>query len=64
VHLLPTAFYAAMQNETWIAVGSSHHNVETEAAKHDLNTSGTLKSADDPTLSDQTESENMKVITV
>lgn len=45
-------------------MGSSHHNVETEAAKHDLNTSETLKTADDPTLSDQTESESMKVITV
>ncbi|TKW40537.1 hypothetical protein SEVIR_1G252200v4 [Setaria viridis] len=51
------------KTETWKSVGSSHHNVETEAAKHDLNTSETLKTADDPTLSDQTESESMKVIT-
>ncbi|PAN07262.1 hypothetical protein PAHAL_1G322700 [Panicum hallii] len=46
--------------ETWESVGSSHHNVETEAGKHDLNTSETFKTAAGPTLSDQTES--MKVI--
>ncbi|KAF8768830.1 hypothetical protein HU200_007393 [Digitaria exilis] len=46
-----------------LCVGSSHHNVETEAAKHDLKISETFKTADGPTLSDQTESESMKVIT-
>ncbi|OEL14368.1 hypothetical protein BAE44_0024615 [Dichanthelium oligosanthes] len=51
------------KTETWKYVGSSHHNVETEAAKHNLNTSETFKTADGPTLSDQSESESMKVIT-
>jgi len=50
------------KTETLESVGSSHHNVETEAGKHDLNTSETFKTADGPTLSDQTESESMKVI--
>jgi len=50
------------KTETLESVGSSHHNVETEAGKHDLNTSETFKTADGPTLSDQTESEGMKVI--
>ncbi|CAL5020682.1 unnamed protein product [Urochloa decumbens] len=40
------------KTETWKPEGSSHHNVETEAGKHD-----------GPNLSDQTESESMKVIT-
>ncbi|RLM78872.1 uncharacterized protein C2845_PM12G21550 [Panicum miliaceum] len=48
------------KTETWESVGSSHRNVETEAGKHDLNTSETFKTAVGPTLSDQTES--MKVI--
>ncbi|CAL4886498.1 unnamed protein product [Urochloa decumbens] len=50
------------KTETWKPDGSSHHNVETEAVKHDLNTSATFKTADGPNLSDQTESESMKVI--
>lgn len=53
-----------MQTETWISAGSSHHNVETEVVKHDLKNSETFKTADGPTLSDQTESESMKVIMV
>ncbi|CAN6232604.1 unnamed protein product [Urochloa humidicola] len=50
------------KTETWKPTGSSHHSVETEAGKDDLNTSATFKSADGPNLSDQTESESMKVI--
>ncbi|CAN6238766.1 unnamed protein product [Urochloa humidicola] len=51
------------KTETWKSVGSSHHNVETEAGKHDLNTSETFRTAGGPNLSDQTESESMKAIT-
>ena len=46
-------------------MGSSPYNVETEAAKHAMDTLETCKTADGPPiLSDQTESESMNVLTV
>ncbi|XP_062219751.1 uncharacterized protein LOC133919390 [Phragmites australis] len=50
------------KTETWRFVGSSHYNVETEVAKQDLNMTETSKNADGPTLSDETESDSMKVL--
>ncbi|TVU28776.1 hypothetical protein EJB05_20309 [Eragrostis curvula] len=47
------------KTETGISMGSDHI-VETEAVKSDFNISDSIKNRDNPTLSEQTESDSMK----